>query len=79
MPNPHLTNEVANAVQTLQDFIDNQNKSKRSAAQTRGTDWSGDEPKDRIRYYDTNIEALRNVLAGHGVLSGQGWLEGLRF
>ena len=79
MPNPHLTNEVVNAVKTLQGFVEKQNKSKRSAAQNRSTDWTGDESKDRIRYYDTNIEALRNVLAGHSVFTQNGWLEGLRF
>ena len=80
MPVAYLPNHVVDAIRTINYFVEDQRSKKRSAAQPVQT-WGWNDPtslaKDRVRYYETNLNALRKVLNGHEVITSNGWVEGV--
>jgi len=77
MPAPRFTNDVDDALETLRSFIDQQKSGKRRA---RKPIWSDSEyaAQDRVKYYDNNLTALRQVVTGHTIDLAEGnYQEGL--
>ncbi len=70
MSKPYLTNEVRDAIDTLNLFVEQQKAAKKSASEYRVSDnttASYYPEADRARYYDTNLNALHQVLHGFPV------------